>query len=94
MSTRAAIRNLIPRSWESVLLKHRCMYSFINQMYEHCIPVSLRNKYHCQAAIRIIRLRIKTGRISNCLDIYVTKEGSTFWTQIEEEINNLEETWR
>lgn len=94
MSTRTAIRNLIPRSWEIVLLKHRCMSSFIDQVYNTCVPIELRNKYHWQVAVRIIRLRIKTGRISNCLDIYITKEGSTFWTQIEEEINNLEETWR
>lgn len=94
MSTRTAIRNLIPRSWEIVLLKHRVMSSFIDQTYNDCVPIELRNKYHWQAAIRIIRLRIKTGKPSNCLDIYSSKEGSTFWTQIDEEVSNLEELWK
>lgn len=94
MSTRTAIRNLIPRLWEVVLLKHRCMSSFIDQTYNHCVPIKLRNKYHWQTAIRIIRLRIKTGKPSDCLDAPNTKEGLVFWQKIDEEVTNLEESWK
>lgn len=94
MSTRAAIMNMIPFSWDIVLRKHRKLTRFVEYMYNDCVPIKMRNKYHYRAAIRICRLRIQERRILDCFDAIHSKEGLAYWENIQYEINQLEESWK
>lgn len=94
MSVRDAIIDRIPFSWEVILRKHRCISSFVNQMYEQNIPKEYRNKYYHRKSMSIILQILRNRQITKCFDIKHSKEGQAFWEDIDLEIKELEELWK
>lgn len=94
MSVREAIIDRIPLSWEVVLRKHRCLHSFVNQVYNYSIPKRYRNRHHFRGSMMIIMGLIRNGTPSRCLNAKHSKEGLVFWEDIDLEIKELEESWK
>lgn len=92
MSVKAAIKDLLPHSWDKVLRENKVLTNFCDYLYRDCVPEGWKNGKNWKYSINRIRHLTTSAPFLSCFNQNNTKEGVNFWVNISEQIENYEES--
>lgn len=84
------IRENLPKTWEIILLRNKCLGSFIEQFYQAIAKPKNRNKYYYKITIMNARHYMKCYSINSIAVGFNFKEGADFWNNISNQVSNYE----
>lgn len=90
MGVKGYIKENIPRSWDIILRRNKCLGSFIEQFYQAIVKTKNKNKYHYKVTIMTARYYIKHYSINYIAVGFNFKEGANFWNDISNQVSNYE----
>ena len=88
------IRENLPPLWEKALLEHKCIGSFVNQFYQAIAKEKNKNKYHYKVTIINAKYYLRTHSLGAIAIGFKFKEGSDFWTEVNNKVIYYNEMYK